>query len=161
MFRADTGAIATKPRVLVVPGPTLYRELFTPAADAALRELADVTFNPRDLRWSPAELADALGGIDAVITGWGTPTFSDRGAARRGSTAARRALGRERQELAAATRLRPRDRRDLGGERARPGGRRVRTGADLPRPPPPAPLRCSAEARRALGWPEGLRRTPT
>lgn len=67
----------SRPRVLVVPPPVLYRELFTPAADAALRTFADVTFNTREERWTTSDLAAALPGIDAVITGWGTPSFSD------------------------------------------------------------------------------------
>ncbi|HEU5424499.1 MAG TPA: hypothetical protein VFU72_13220 [Nitrolancea sp.] len=67
----------SRPRVLVVPGPRLYGELFTPEADAALRTLADVTLNPRDENWTAATLAAALQGVDAVITGWGTPSFDD------------------------------------------------------------------------------------
>lgn len=68
-------ANGAKPKVLVLPTPSLYQELFSPAADAALRDLAEVTFNPEERNRSAAEVADAIGGYDAVITGWGSPAF--------------------------------------------------------------------------------------
>lgn len=65
------------PTVLVLPPPELYRELFTPEADAALQGLADVIFNERDGSWSSSDLAAGVSEFDAVITGWGSPTFTD------------------------------------------------------------------------------------
>lgn len=64
-----------RPKVLVLPKPSLYRELFAPEADAALRDLADVTFNPDERNWSAADVAERIGDSDAVVTGWGSPTF--------------------------------------------------------------------------------------
>jgi phosphoglycerate dehydrogenase-like enzyme len=69
--------MSNRPRVLVLPTPTLYRELFTPEADAALRDLADVTFSERDGSWSADELAAVIAEYDAVVTGWGSPRFTD------------------------------------------------------------------------------------
>ncbi len=37
-----------KPKVLVLPGPTLYHRLFFPDVDAQLRSFANVTFNDTD-----------------------------------------------------------------------------------------------------------------
>jgi phosphoglycerate dehydrogenase-like enzyme len=63
--------------VLVLPSPSLYQELFSPEADAALRELAEVTFNPEERNWSAEDVAEVIGGYDAVITGWGSPAFDE------------------------------------------------------------------------------------
>ncbi len=68
---------ALRPTVLVLPPPDLYHELFTQEADAALRGLADVTFSERDGSWSSSDFAAAVSEFDAVITGWGSPTFTD------------------------------------------------------------------------------------
>ncbi len=69
--------MSERPKVFVNLPPQLYRELFAPDADTALRALADVTFRDDDRRLTSGELAAALPGYDAVITGWGTPTFTD------------------------------------------------------------------------------------
>ena len=69
--------MALKPKVFVLPVPSLYSEMFTPEADAQLRELADVTFNSEERNFSSTELADRIGGYDAVFTGWGSPPFTD------------------------------------------------------------------------------------
>ena len=42
----------TKPRVLVLPGPTMYHDLFAPDIDAALRDLPD----PRFATVAPADV---------------------------------------------------------------------------------------------------------
>jgi phosphoglycerate dehydrogenase-like enzyme len=63
--------------VLVLLKPSLYRELFTPEADATLREAGDVTFNPEERDWSAAEVAAVIGDVDAVVTGWGSPAFDE------------------------------------------------------------------------------------
>jgi phosphoglycerate dehydrogenase-like enzyme len=67
----------SKPQVLVLPPPSLYDALFTPESDASLRAHADVTLNPEERHWDAAELAQKIGDYDAVITGWGSPTFTD------------------------------------------------------------------------------------
>ncbi|MEZ4656268.1 MAG: hypothetical protein R2911_01715 [Caldilineaceae bacterium] len=41
-----------------------------------LVEIGELTCNPEERNWSAAELAQRIGGFDAVITGWGSPTFS-------------------------------------------------------------------------------------
>ncbi len=66
-----------RPTVLVLLPPRLYAELFQPEADAALQRLARVTYNTEERNWPCAELAARIGGYDAVITGWGSPTFND------------------------------------------------------------------------------------
>ena len=65
----------SKPNVLVTLPPSLYQLLFTENAQARLHELASVHLNEREGKWSSEELAQKIGGYDAVITGWGTPTF--------------------------------------------------------------------------------------
>lgn len=64
-------------RLLVQIPSQLYHTLFTPSADLALRSLAEVSFNTEERNWSSSELAQKLAGYDMVITGWGTPTFTD------------------------------------------------------------------------------------
>ncbi|MGI8484040.1 MAG: hypothetical protein ACR2OU_07230 [Thermomicrobiales bacterium] len=66
-----------KQRVLVVPGPTLYHQLFTAEADERLHVVADVTFNESDAAWSSTRLAEVIGGYDGLITGWGSPRLTD------------------------------------------------------------------------------------
>ncbi len=66
-----------QPTVLVTIPPTLYQQLFTPAAQARLYEIARVSFNQSDGNWTGEQLVHHIGGIDAVITGWGTPTFTE------------------------------------------------------------------------------------
>ncbi len=63
--------------LLVAITPTLYRELFSDAADATLRSLAEVTFPATDHNLTVAELAQLVPGHSMVISGWGTPTFTD------------------------------------------------------------------------------------
>ena len=68
----------SKPTVLVTLKPSLYQLLFTPAAQTRLHEVANVTFNQSEENWSSDKLAQEIAGYDAVITGWGTPTFTDQ-----------------------------------------------------------------------------------
>jgi hypothetical protein len=63
----------TQPTVLVTIPPSLYQQLFTPAAQARLHEVARVSLNQSESNWSSDELAQRIGAYDAVITGWGTP----------------------------------------------------------------------------------------
>lgn len=69
--------MAGKPKVLVAIPPGLYRELFAGEADARLTAVADLSFNGEERNWNSAELAQRIGGFDAVITGWGTPVFTE------------------------------------------------------------------------------------
>src|SRR5690606_35632902 len=58
--------------------PSLYQQLFSADAQARLQEVARVTFNQSERNWTSDELARQIGGFDAVITGWGTPAFTDQ-----------------------------------------------------------------------------------
>lgn len=66
----------TWPQVLSLVGPTLRAELFTADAIYDLHEVADVTWPDSDDRWTSAQLADAIPGIDALITTWGSPRIT-------------------------------------------------------------------------------------
>lgn len=65
------------PRVLVLPGPTLYRELFSPAANRKLHAVADVTLSDSNDSWSADRLIAVIGEYDGLITGWGSPRLTD------------------------------------------------------------------------------------
>lgn len=69
--------MATDSHLLVAIPPQLYRQLFDTTADNRLRELVEITFNTEERSWDSAELARRLVGHDLVITGWGTPKFTD------------------------------------------------------------------------------------
>lgn len=69
--------MAARPEVLVTITPTLYRELFGGEADARLAGLANLSFNDQERNLTSAELAQQIGGFDAVVTGWGTPVFTE------------------------------------------------------------------------------------
>ena len=66
-----------KPKILVLPQPGLYAELFSDAADAQLHSLGHVTRNSESRNWDSAELASKIGEYDIIMTGWGTPRFTD------------------------------------------------------------------------------------
>ena len=64
------------PRILAAIRPTLYDDLFTSEMDAQLRRLGQLNLQMQTDNLKPAELAAQIGGYDAVITGWGTPSFT-------------------------------------------------------------------------------------
>jgi phosphoglycerate dehydrogenase-like enzyme len=66
-----------RPNVLVTITPSLYQQLFAPAVQARLEEIARVRFNEEERNWTSEELARQIAGYDAVITGWGTATFTE------------------------------------------------------------------------------------
>lgn len=66
----------TKPRVLALPGPMRRAEFFSPEAEQALANLADVTWNQTDDNWTTEQLVEAIPGNDALITGWGSPRIT-------------------------------------------------------------------------------------
>ncbi len=70
-------SIAPTPKILVILRSSLYRELFTPPTDQALRKLGQVVFHDQERDLTSAELAERLPGFDAVVTGWGSPRFTD------------------------------------------------------------------------------------
>ncbi|GAB4562421.1 MAG: hydroxyacid dehydrogenase [Anaerolineae bacterium] len=57
--------------------PSLYQGLFPPDADQALRGLGQVVFHDEERNLTSDELAQRISGFDIVITGWGTPPFTD------------------------------------------------------------------------------------
>lgn len=66
----------TRPRVLALPGPELRARMFTPRAEQALADLADVTWNDTGERWTSEQLAAVIGEYDGLITGWGSPRIT-------------------------------------------------------------------------------------
>jgi phosphoglycerate dehydrogenase-like enzyme len=71
-----TTNMSAKPKVLVLPGPTLYHRLFVPEVDARLQALADVTFNEVDGNWTSDRLAAEIGPYDGLVTCWGSPVIT-------------------------------------------------------------------------------------
>ena len=64
-------------RILVLPRPKLYQELFGPDDDRLLRSLGEVVLHESESGPSAEELAANIGGFDIVVTGWGSPIFTD------------------------------------------------------------------------------------
>ncbi len=69
--------ILQQPRILVLPKPSLYRQLFSPESDAALRALGSLEFHDAERDLSIRELASRIGAFDVVVTGWRSPKFTD------------------------------------------------------------------------------------
>ncbi len=69
--------LESSPRILVLLRPSLYDLLFPSEADRVLRGLGRVVFHDEERDLSSSELARRLPGFDVVITGWGTPLFTD------------------------------------------------------------------------------------
>lgn len=65
-----------QPSVLVTIPPSLYQQLFAPETQARLQTFAQLRTNEREGNWTSEQLVAAIGDVDAVITGWGTPTFT-------------------------------------------------------------------------------------
>jgi phosphoglycerate dehydrogenase-like enzyme len=68
---------ATRPHILVLPPPSLYKKLFSPETDARLRELGTITYNGDERDLTVADLAERIGPADIAITGWRCPPFTD------------------------------------------------------------------------------------
>ncbi len=67
----------SEPDILVLLRPSLYAQLFTPEADQALREAGRVVFHGEERNLTSAELAERIAGFAIVVTGWGSPPFTD------------------------------------------------------------------------------------
>ncbi|MCG3769879.1 MAG: Hydroxypyruvate reductase [Nitrosomonadaceae bacterium] len=65
-----------KPNVLIELPPRLYDQLFSKEAANELLQAADVTRNWEPRNWTSSVLASKIPGYHAVITGWGSPTFT-------------------------------------------------------------------------------------
>jgi len=66
----------SSPSILVLPKPSLYRQLFSEQSDAALRSLGRVVFHDEEREISSQDLASKIGPIDIVVTGWRAPKFT-------------------------------------------------------------------------------------
>ena len=64
-------------RILVLPPPKLRADLFEPSVEARLNALGEVIANPTDNNYTSEELADLIPGMEACITSWGSPKFTD------------------------------------------------------------------------------------
>src|SRR5438067_874739 len=65
------------PNILVLPKPSLYRQLFSRESDTALRGLGRVEFHDAERDLSSHELAERIGEFNVVVTGWRSPKFTD------------------------------------------------------------------------------------
>ena len=65
-----------KPKVLLELPPRLYDLLFSKEAANELLLAADVTRNWEARNWTSSDLASKIPSYNAVITGWGSPTFT-------------------------------------------------------------------------------------
>lgn len=65
------------PDILVLLRPSLYAQLFTPEADRDLRAAGRVVFHDEERNLTSAELAERIAGFEVVVTGWGSPPFTD------------------------------------------------------------------------------------
>jgi phosphoglycerate dehydrogenase-like enzyme len=65
-----------RPLIYVAIPQSLYRALFADASDQLLLKTGDVDYE-KESKLSSAQLAERIGGYDAIVTGWGTPLFND------------------------------------------------------------------------------------
>jgi phosphoglycerate dehydrogenase-like enzyme len=63
--------------IFVAIRPNVYQTVFNVEQDQLLRALGAVTFQTRDVALTSGQLAEHLAGCEIVVTGWGTPTFTD------------------------------------------------------------------------------------
>jgi phosphoglycerate dehydrogenase-like enzyme len=64
-------------RVLYLPPPSHTRRVFRPETYAALCREFEVTAHESEERITSEQLAAQIGGYDAVVTGWGSPAFTE------------------------------------------------------------------------------------
>jgi phosphoglycerate dehydrogenase-like enzyme len=69
---------SSNPKILVLLRPSLYTQLFTPESDQALRGLGHVVFHAEEHNLTSDELAERIPGFDIVVTGWGSPKFTNQ-----------------------------------------------------------------------------------
>lgn len=69
---------ARRTSMLVLPRVSLYRKVFTPAADTRLRALGagEGTFNATEKELTSDELAQRIAGAEVLVTGWGSPKIT-------------------------------------------------------------------------------------
>ncbi len=66
-----------KANILIAMRPALYKQLFAPAQQERLCTLGNLTAQEEAGNLTQAQLAAMIRAQDIVITGWGTPSFSD------------------------------------------------------------------------------------
>lgn len=66
-----------RPRIYVNIKPALYQRLFDKAADKILQDCGEIVFETADAPNASADLAKKIKGFEVIVTGWGTPTFTD------------------------------------------------------------------------------------
>ena len=64
-------------KILVLPSPKLRADLFEPSVEARLNALGEIIANPNDQNYTSEELADLIPGMEACITSWGSPKFTE------------------------------------------------------------------------------------
>jgi len=69
-------------KILVLPPPKLRADLFEPSVEARLNALGEIIANPNDRNYTSEELAELIAGMEACITSWGSPKFTDEVIAR-------------------------------------------------------------------------------
>jgi phosphoglycerate dehydrogenase-like enzyme len=65
-----------RPRVLYLPLPSHTERVFRPETYERLCRRFEVTASGADERWTAEKLAEHIRGYDAVVTGWGSPSFT-------------------------------------------------------------------------------------
>lgn len=68
--------MTNKPNILIALRSSLFDQLFAVEQQARLRHLGNVTMPAQAGNLSEAQLTALIGGIDIVITSWGSPPFS-------------------------------------------------------------------------------------
>ena len=76
-WKGSSKEVADRPDILIAMRPALFDQLFAEDQQARLRALGAVTLQPFEDNLDEAQLTRLIGGRDIVITGWGTPPFSD------------------------------------------------------------------------------------
>ena len=66
-----------KPNILIAMRPALFEQLFAEDQQSRLHALGNVTMPKIAENLTEAQLTEQIGGHEIVITGWGSPTFSD------------------------------------------------------------------------------------
>jgi len=69
--------MGNKPKILIAIRESLFRDLFAAEELRRLRQLGALETAVSDQNLTSSQLAAAVGGADIVITGWGTPVFTD------------------------------------------------------------------------------------
>ena len=67
----------TTRKILYLPETGLSRDILSEGARATLSSLGDVTWNEMDRNYTPDEITALLPGVDAVVTSWGVPGFTE------------------------------------------------------------------------------------